>query len=283
MPLCSYMLQNSLVHPWLRTWFDMEALVAYLLLGAFAGTLAGLLGVGGGLVIVPVLAWTFRAGGFPPEALMHLAVGTSLATIIVTSVSSVLAHHRRGAVRWPVFVRLTPGVLAGALLGAVLADALASDSLRVFFGIFELMVAAQMGLGARPAPHRRLPGPAGMAVAGAAIGGVSALVGIGGGTMTVPFLAWCNVPVRNAVATSAAVGLPIAVAGAAGFVVMGLERSTPPWSLGYVYLPAFAAIVVTSALFAPLGARLAHSLPTGVLRRLFAIFLVVVGVRMLAG
>jgi len=261
----------------------VEVLIAYLVLGAFAGTLAGLLGIGGGLVIVPVLAWVFRAGGFSGEVLMQAAVGTSLATIVVTSISSVLAHHRRGAVLWRTFAVLTPGVLTGALLGALAAHVIASDGLRVLFGIFELTVAAQMALGLRPAPHRELPGRIVTTSVGAVIGLISALVGIGGGTMTVPYLVWCNVPVRNAVATSAAVGLPIAVAGATGFALTGLESSMPAGSLGYVYLPAFAAIVVTSALFAPAGARLAHTLPTRVLKRVFAVFLAVVGAKMLVG
>ncbi len=261
----------------------MEALTAYLLLGAFAGVTAGLLGVGGGLVIVPALLWTFQAQGLPAGNLMQLAVGTSLATITVTSVSSLLAHHRRQGVLWPVFSRLTVGVLAGAFLGAFVADAVPSDGLRAFFGVFVLLVAVQMGFGITPGPHRELPRSTGLIGAGTGIGTVSALVGIGGGSMTVPFLVWCNVPVRQAVGTSAAVGLPIAVAGAGGFVIAGLGQSTVPWTAGYVYLPAVAGIVVTSAAFAPLGARLAHRLPTRVLKRIFAIFLALVGVKMLFG
>ena len=261
----------------------MSALMVYLVTGACAGTLAGLLGIGGGLIIVPVLAWTLGQSGFSDGLIMQAAVGTSLATIVLTSLSSVLAHHRRGAVLWPVFAALTPGVLAGAFLGALMAHVLASDSLRVLFGIFVLAVAAQMGLGLHPSPHRDLPGRATLAGVGAGIGLVSALVGIGGGTMTVPFLAWCNVSLRRAVATSAAVGLPIAVAGASGFMVMGAGMETPMGSLGYVYLPAFAALVLTSVLFAPVGARLAHTLPGETLRRIFAMFLAAVGVKMLFG
>ena len=261
----------------------MIALAAYLLLGVFAGTTAGLLGVGGGLVIVPFLAWIFQAKGFSTELLMQLAVGTSLATITITSVSSLLAHHRRQGVLWPVFTRLVPGVMFGALAGALLANAIPSQGLRVFFGVFELLVAVQMGFGISPDAQRTLPGSAGLTGAGGVIGMLSALVGIGGGTMTVPFLTWCNVPMRQAVGTSAAVGLPIALAGAAGFVFTGVGEGTPQWSLGYVYLPALAGIVVTSAAFAPLGARLAHVLPTAVLRRVFAVFLAAVGVKMVIG
>ena len=261
----------------------MDMLAAYLLLGAFAGITAGLLGVGGGLVIVPVLLWTFQAQGLPAGYLMQLAVGTSLATITITSISSLLAHHRRQGVLWPVFAHLTLGVLFGAFLGAFVADAVPSDGLRAFFGVFVLLVAVQMAFGITPGPHRELPGFAGLAGVGAGIGTVSALVGIGGGSMTVPFLVWCKVPVRQAVGTSAAVGLPIAIAGAAGFVTTGLAQSTLPWTLGYVYIPALAGIVVTSAAFAPLGARLAHRLPTAVLKRIFGIFLALIGVKMLFG
>lgn len=255
-------------------------LTAFLLLGAFAGVLAGLLGVGGGLVIVPVLAFIFKARDF--DAVMHLAVGTSLATIVFTSLSSVRAHHRRGAVRWDLFLRLAPGIVGGALAGAAIADRMPGEHLRLVFGIFELLVAVQMALSVRPAPNRQLPGAVGMGLAGGGIGSVSAIVGIGGGTLTVPFLAWCNVPMRNAVATSAACGLPIAIAGAAGFVWAGWAGpGLPEYTLGYVYLPALAAIVAASVLFAPLGAWLAHAVPAAALKRFFALFLAILGLRML--
>jgi len=238
-----------------------ETGILYLCLGAVAGTLAGLLGVGGGLIIVPVLALVFREAGMDPELIMHLAIGTSLATIVLTSLSSVRAHHRRGAVLWPLVWRLSPGIVLGALLGAVLADAMHGLWLSRFFGVFELFVAVQMAMGLRPAPHRGLPGAAGMFGAGGLIGTVSAIVGIGGGTLTVPFLSWCNVEMRKAVATSSACGLPIALAGALGFVLTGLDaRGLPAWSSGYVYWPAFLGIVVASVAFAPMGAALAHRL-----------------------
>ncbi len=266
----------------------MDALIAefaiYLTLGGLAGVLAGLLGVGGGLVIVPTLAWIFARAGMFEGILMHLAIGTSLATIVVTSLSSVRAHHRRGAVDWGVVARLTPGILAGAALGVLVADLLPSAVLRMFFGLFALAVAVQMGLRVQPAAHRGLLGRLGMAVAGAFIGSVSAVVGIGGGSLTVPLLLWCNVPVRRAVATSSACGLPIALAGAAGFMLAGRGAvGLPAGSSGYVYWPAFAGIVSASVLFAPLGARLAHGLPTVLLQRIFAAFLAVVGLRMVIG
>lgn len=258
------------------------AFAAYLLLGAFAGTLAGLLGVGGGLVIVPVLAVLFAAQRIAPGSIMHLALGTSLATIIFTSLSSVRAHHAHGAVRWAVFARISPGILVGALLGALVADQLESRNLSLIFALFELTVAAQMWFGARPQASRTLPGRFALSAAGGVIGGVSAIVGIGGGTMTVPYLVWCNVAMREAVATSAAVGLPIAVSGALGYLYSGLEQADlPSASVGYIHLPALVGICLTSMLFAPLGARLAHRLPAARLKRFFALFLALLGLRML--
>ena len=264
--------QDSNVNEWL----------IYLALGAFAGTLAGLLGVGGGLIIVPVLAWSFARHGIDHGVIMHLAVGTSLTTIVFTSLSSVRAHHRHGAVRWQAFRQLVPGIVVGAWLGAAVADLLPTSAMRVVFGVFELVVAVQMGFALLPEGHRELPARLGMALAGTVIGGVSAVIGIGGGTLTVPFLVWCNVSMREAVATSAATGLPIAVAGAVGFVVTGWSAAAlPPNAVGYLYLPALAGIVATSILFAPLGARLAHTLPTRALKRFFALLLALLGLRML--
>lgn len=259
-------------------------LILYAGLGAFAGILAGLLGVGGGLVIVPVLLMIFEAAGHASDRLIHLAVGTSLATIVFTSISSVLAHHSRGSVRWDVFWRMTPGIVIGALLGSALADRMPGTELRTVFGLFELAVAAQMAFGGRPSPHRQLPNRFGLAGVGSVIGAVSAIVGIGGGTMTVPFLAWCNVAMHKAVGTSAACGLPIAVAGATGFMLTGWEDpGLPQPALGYVYLPALFGIVAASMLFAPLGARMAHAIPAASLKRIFAVFLAFLGIRMLIG
>ena len=262
----------------------LSTLLFYLTLGLFAGVMAGLLGVGGGLIIVPTLAWIFHHQQVDDAIVMHLAIGTSLATIVVTSISSVRAHHRRGAVLWPIFWRLTPGIIVGAWLGAAIADALPSAVLSKVFAVFVLTVAAQMGFGAKPAPHRELPGTTGMLTAGGVIGAVSAIVGIGGGSLTVPFLTWCNTAIRQAVATSSACGLPIALAGALGFVVTGLNAAgRPDWSLGYVYGPALVGITLTSMLSAPLGAKLAHTLPTEMLKKVFAAFLTLVGVKMLLG
>ena len=260
----------------------METLALYLLLGACVGVVAGLFGVGGGLIIVPALLFIFHANGIAPDVIMHLAIGTSLATIVFTSISSVRAHHKRGAVRWDVARRLTPGIVIGALVGAVIADAMPAPVLRIFFAVFELTVAGLLWWNHQPAAHRGLPGTVGMGVAGGVIGAVSSIVGIGGGTLTVPFLTWCNVHLRQAVATSSACGLPIAVAGALGFLIMGWnETQLPAWATGYIYWPAFAGIGTASVLFAPLGAKLAHALPVTTLRKFFALFLAALGVRML--
>lgn len=259
-------------------------LLPFALLGAVAGTVAGLLGVGGGILVVPGLAFLLAGGEVPADRLMQVAVGTSLANIVVTSLSSIQAHHRRGAVRWPVLARLTPGIVIGALLGAVIADVLPSRTLAIVFGVFLLIVAARLGFGGQPAPHRQLPGTAGLAAAGTGIGTLSSLLGIGGGTMTVPLLAWCNVALREAVATSAACGLPIAIAGAAGFALAGLDTpGMPALATGYIYWPAFLAVAPLSIAFAPVGAWLAHTIPVAVLRRGFALFVLIVGVRMLVG
>jgi uncharacterized membrane protein YfcA len=255
-----------------------------LVAGALAGTLAGLLGIGGGIIIVPVLALVFQHWGVGPQLLMHLAIGTSLSTIVVTSLVSIRAHQRRRAVHWNIVRQITPGVVVGGVLGATIADSISGETLRVSFALFMLLVAAQLAFGGPSQPHRRLPGRSGMWLAGTGIGTVAALMGVGGGSMSVPFLTWCNVAVRNAVATSAAIGFPIALAGSAGFVVTGLhETGRPAWSLGYISLPAFFGIVTASTLLAPLGVRLAHTLPERVLKRVFAGFLLVLGVKLLLG
>ena len=256
----------------------MEYFWIYLLLGACAGVLAGLFGVGGGLVIVPVLVYVFTAQGFDLNVLVHIAVGTSLATIVFTSLSSIWAHHKRGAVCWSVVYRLTPGIIFGALIGAVIADFMPATVLRRFFAFFEWFVGVQLLLNLQNRATQGMPGTFAMFIAGKLIGVISSIIGIGGGTLTVPFLIWCKVSIREAVATSSAVGLPIALAGTLGFVVMGLQAPiSVEGSFGYFYLPAFIGIVLTSIVFAPLGAWLAHRLPSSLLKRLFGLFLIVLG------
>jgi uncharacterized protein len=259
----------------------MSAWLLYIALGAFAGVLAGLLGVGGGVVIVPILTFIFTAQQQPAEHILHLALGTSLASIMFTSVSSLRAHHARGAVDWFVVRRITMGIMAGTFFGSWVAAQLSTRFLKAFFVIFLYYVAVQMLLDIRPQPHRQLPGRVAMFSAGGLIGGISSLVGIGGGSMSVPFLVWCNIAMHNAIGTSAAIGFPIALAGAAGYVVNGLAVKLPPHTLGFVYLPALLGVAAASILTAPLGAMLAHSLPVGRLKKIFALLLLVMGTKML--
>lgn len=245
--------------------------------------LAGLLGIGGGLVIVPVLYTLFLSTGQADEAVvMHVSIGTSLATIVLTSVSSILAHQKHRAILWQVVIRITPAILLGSLAGALIAGLLPGAVLRIGFAVFLLLVAVQMALGGTPSPHRSLPGSGGLSLVGSVIGAFSAIMGIGGGTMSVPFLIWCNVEVPKAVATSAAMGLPIALAGTAGFVIAGLGKAgLPSYSFGYVNIPAFACIVFASVLFAPLGARFAHRISHTKLKWMFAVFLFILAMRMI--
>ena len=259
----------------------MEFLL-YLILGGFAGVLAGLFGVGGGIIIVPVLVLSFTAQGFSPEVLTHLAVGTSLATIIFTSINSILAHHRKGAVRWPIVAWMTVGILLGTAVGTLTAAAIQGPVLLKIIGVFAIVMAIQMGLNLKPKASRDVPGKPGLTLAGSVIGWASAIFGIGGGSLTVPFLSWRSVPMQQAVATSAACGLPIAMVGALSFMLVGWnEAQLPQWSLGFVYLPAMAGIAITSMFFARIGANLAHRLSPLVLKRLFALLLLGVGINFL--
>ncbi len=260
----------------------LTTLALYIALGAVAGVLAGLLGIGGGLVIVPMLTFSFMYQGFPHEHILHMALGTSLATIIFTAISSARAHHKRGAVRWDVFWRITPGILLGTFAGAGIASLLPTNALKGFFGLFLYYVSYQMLTGRKPNPSRQLPGAWGMFGAGGGVGVFSALVGIGGGTLTVPFLTWCNQTMQTAIGTASAIGLPIALAGSLGYLLSGLDAAgRPDWTVGYIYLPALLGIVSMSVLTAPLGARLAHTLPVPTLKKCFAVLLLLVGTRML--
>ena len=258
-------------------------ILTYLIVGAFAGLLAGLFGIGGGMVIVPVLVITFESLKFAPEVLTHMAVATSLATIAFTSISSVRTHHQKGAVDWQLVSRISMGILIGAVLGALTADALSGNGLQIVIGISALLMAAQMGLGLKPKPTRSLPGQQGLVIAGGTIGWASALFGIGGGSLTVPFLTWCNHPMQRSVATAAACGFPIALVGALSNMFIGWDNpGLPSQTLGYVYWPALIGIVLTSVPFARLGARLAHRLSAEKLKRLFAILLLVVAIKFLS-
>lgn len=261
---------------------SIEWIAAYLALGAFVGFFAGLLGVGGGGIMVPMLTTMFALQGFPPEHMVHLALGTSMAAIVLTSVSSLRAHHAHGAVRWDIVQRIAPGVLIGTFLGTFVASSVPTRPLAIFFACFMAYVSVQMILNVKPKPSRDLPGPLGLAGVGTGIGVISALVAIGGGSLSVPFMTWCNVAMKNAIGTSAAIGLPIALAGAAGYLINGWSTGgLPDWSLGYVFLPALVLISAVSMFTAPLGARLAHRLPVAMLKKIFAGVLILLSAKML--
>ena len=254
----------------------------YLLLGAAAGVLAGLFGVGGGLIIVPVLVFSFSSQGFAPEILTHLAVGTSLATIAFTSINSIREHHSRGAVQWDLVRWLTPGILAGAAIGGVTAALINGPILQKIIGVFAICIAIQLALNLTPKTVRPSPKRPELIAAGGVIGWASAIFGIGGGSLTVPFLIWRSVVAQKAVATSAACGFPIAVAGALVFMVTGWNNQhLPEWSFGFIYLPAVFGIALTSVFFARFGAKLAHRLSPLLLKRLFALLLTIVGLNFL--
>jgi len=241
-------------------------------LGLGTGFLAGLLGIGGGMLMVPFITIIMGHRGVPADLAVKMAIATSMATIIFTSVSSVRAHHKRGAVRWDIVRRLAPGIVIGSLVGSLgVFSLLKGTALAIFFALFVGFSATQMFLDKKPAPTRQMPGAGGQLAAGGVIGFVSGLVGAGGGFISVPFMTWCNVSIHNAVATSAALGFPIALANTAGYIVGGWSLNNPmPGSLGYLWLPALAVIASASVLFAPLGARAAHAMNVGQLKRVFA-------------
>jgi uncharacterized membrane protein YfcA len=225
-------------------------------------------------VLVPFITMVFTARGFPADAVVHMAIATALATIMFTSLSSLRAHHAHGAILWPVVRRFAPGLVAGSFLGPYLARLLDTRWLALVFALFVAFSATQMLFNRKPHPARDLPGPAGMFAAGGAIGTLAGLVGAGGGFVSVPFMSWCNVRIHNAVATSAALGFPIALSGTLANMAYGWgQAGLPPYSVGYVYLPALGVISAASVLMAPLGARTAHRMPVDQLKRAFAFVL----------
>lgn len=262
----------------------MQWWLTYVAIGAAVGFLAGLLGIGGGAVMVPMLVFVFSAQGLPPAHILHTALGTAMATIMFTSLSSMRAHHAHGAVDWGIARAMAPGILTGSFCAALLAGFIATRPLAVMFTALVFYAATQILLDLRPRKTRELPGPAGMFGAGAAIGAVSSLLAAGGAFLCIPFLAWCSVPLRRAIGTAAAVGLPIAIAGTAGYILQGLRaQGLPAGSIGYVYLPALVLVAAASMLAAPWGARVAHRLPVKRLRLVFALLLYAVAARMLLG
>ena len=260
----------------------MEWYAAYLLLGAAVGLFGGMFGIGGGTLLVPVLLFLFDAQHFPAENAMHLALGTSMATILFTALASMRKHHQHGAVNWRVVRGITPGILIGTALGAAVASAISPRMLGVIFAFFVLVAAMQILFDVRPHASRQLPGTAGLTLTGVFTGWLSTLVSIGGGTIVVPFLIWCNVPLRHAIGTSAAVGFPVAVGGTLGYIVVGMHlEHLPAPHLGYVFLPALLGTAIASVITAPIGAKAAHHMPVAVLRKLFAVLLLALAVKLL--
>lgn len=259
-------------------------LIYYVLIGVFAGFFAGLLGIGGGLLIVPALAWKLHEQPLLNDHFMHVAVATSLAVIVVTSLSSMSAHAKRGTIDWLLFWRLVPGLVLGSVIGAVLATRTSNEILRVLFAVFELFVAIQI-FSSRELAINYLPRSPTLSLfigVGLFIGVLSALVGVGGGVLMIPFMCWCHVPLRTAISTSAALGFPLALSGSLAFLV--LEFTATPilkTDISYIYWPAFFSIAIASVLSAPVGATLAHLLPASMLKSIFAIFLASIGLAML--
>ncbi|SFU30066.1 Uncharacterized membrane protein YfcA [Nitrosomonas eutropha] len=261
----------------------MEAWPVYLLTGGIVGFLAGLLGIGGGLVMVPVLASIFIALDFPDDRVLHMALGTTTAIITLTSISSLRAHHARGAVNWWVVRYISPGIIVGALTGSTVASQLSNQILSVVLVFFISFAATQMWFNLKPGSSYALPGKIGMFAAGSVIGAISGLVSIGGGMLTVPFLVTCQTRLHHAIGTAAAVGFPVALASAAGYAANGLlqKQPLPDYSLGYIYLPALIMVALASMVTAPLGARTAHILPAALLRKVFAGLLYLLGIKLL--
>ncbi len=258
----------------------LAALLTYACLGCLVGLLAGILGLGGGIVIVPILVYTLPLFGVA-EQVQHLALGTSMASIVFTSLSSVTAHHRRGSVLWGIVAKFTPGSVLGTVLGGTVAVHMPTKFLMGVFTLFLFCVGVQMFRDAKPKASRHLPSTPALLAVGGAIGLFSSFVGISGGSQIIPFLTFCNVPLRQAIGTSAALGMPIALFGSLSYMLNGWSTpGLPPWSLGYVYLPAVAGLSAVSMCVAPWGAKLAHLLPVPRLKRLFALLLFVLAANM---
>jgi uncharacterized membrane protein YfcA len=259
----------------------LELFLLSLLLGAIAGFLAGLFGLGGGVLIVPMLVWLFSIQAFPREVIMIMALATSLATIIFTSTSSMLAHQKLGTIKWDRVLRLSPGILLGAGTGAVVADHMTTDILTWLFISYLFYVGFRMALQKSSKSNEKMQDKLDY-IAGVGIGLLSSLLGIGGGSLTVPYLVGRHVQMKNAVAISSACGLPIAVSAVTVYIVLGWEKTgMPEWSFGYVYLPAMLGIIIFSILTAPLGAKLANKLPAQKLKRYFSIVIFLIAFKMI--
>ncbi|MDO4642047.1 MAG: sulfite exporter TauE/SafE family protein [Neisseria sp.] len=260
----------------------MEVILLLALAGSFAGFIAGLLGIGGGMIIVPVVLWAMQLqGAGDTNYSQHIAVGTSFAVMVFTSFSSMMSQHKKGAVDWHVFKSMVPGMIAGVAGGSLLAKVLPKEGLQIFFVVFTIVIAVRTLMDAKPKPTRHLPGRGGLFGMGGLFGVLSSWIGIGGGSLSVPFMVFCNVPVHKAVGTSAALGWPIALTGAIAYLINGWDvAGLPPGSLGFVYWPAALVLAMATLIFAPLGVKVSHKLPPEKLKLAFGILLLVIAVRM---
>jgi hypothetical protein len=257
--------------------------VSFASAGVIAGLIAGLFGVGGGLIIVPILMTVFSWQGMSADIAIHVAIGTSLMTIAVTSLSSMRAHHHYGTTQWPLVIRLAPGLVVGSLAGAVVATSLPSQLLQRVFALFAVLMAVRLWLPSPPRVSDRLMGALAMRSYGVLTGLISAMVGIGGGTLIVPYLVMAGQSMQKAVGTAAACGFPIAISGVVGFIWMGTQvhEVHAEWQTGFVHWQAFIGVVMTSVFMAPLGAKLARSLSHQLLQRLFSFILLGIGLVLL--
>ncbi|MGD9153377.1 MAG: sulfite exporter TauE/SafE family protein [Gammaproteobacteria bacterium] len=256
-------------------------ILLYPLIGVLAGLLSGMLGIGGGIIVVPGLAFVFAHFAKMQGFSMHMAEGTSLAIMIITAISSIYAHHQRENILWPLFLRLLPGILIGVISGAIFAGYLPARILEIIFGVFVFLMALRMFLLIKSKPTRKLPSWPWLSLIAFIIGGKSGLLGIGGGAITIPFLNYCNVPMRKASGTSIACTLPIAIVGAISFAITGFNVVTIPYSIGYIYLPAFFGVAVMSLLFAPVGAALSGKVDVALVKRIFGVLLFVASIKMI--
>jgi uncharacterized membrane protein YfcA len=254
----------------------------YLLIGAFSGFLAGLLGLGGGVIVVPALAAAFASFNVMPASyIMQMAVGTSLSTIIITFIASLYAHIKRGSVRWDIVKLILPAILLGVIIGTNLAGYLPSHYLQIIFALFLLFIAYRLFSGNLAPTPGQTPSRLVMSSFASFVGALSGILGVGGGLLLIPFLIRCGMDMRQATGTSVACGMFIGIIASISFMLLGQAHLSLPWSTGFIYWPAFLGIAAASIVFAPIGTALAYKLPTAVLKRALAIFLVIVAILML--
>lgn len=263
---------------------SLELVLTFIVLGTFVGFMAGLLGIGGGGILVPVLTAIFIHQSFPMDNVVHIALGTSMACIMVTSFSSLRAHHANSAVIWSLVKTMAPAIIAGTFVATFVAAQLSSKGLAIFFSVFMAYVASQMFRSRKIHASGADAGKTELSLVAFGIGAISALVSIGGGSLTVPYLNWRNVDIRKAIGTSAALGFPIAIAGTLGYLINGIaaDGANPQYTLGFVYLPAVLLVTIPSFFTAPIGARMTQTLPVQVLKKIFGVLLIILSLKMLA-